>query len=119
MNKIIVGDALASLKTIPDNSIHCCVTSPPYWGQRIYGSGPEEIGGEYLFQDYVKNLVNVFREVRRVLHPSGSFWLNLADTYSGAMKSSTKDGHAYVGKKQSTNKGSVGNVPIKLKGLAF
>ncbi len=74
-----VGDALATLKLFPDDSIDCCITSPPYWKKRQYANGG--IGMEADYNEYIGNLVSVFMEVYRVLKPSGSFWLNLGDTY--------------------------------------
>jgi site-specific DNA-methyltransferase (adenine-specific) len=87
--KVLSGDAATVLKTLDDSSIHCCVTSPPYFGQRDYGvSG--QIGLEPSINKYVDNLVNVFREVRRVLREDGTFWLNLGDTYYNYRTSSRK-----------------------------
>ena len=73
------GDAHGILRDFPSASIDFCMTSPPYWGQRQYSSGG--IGLEKTYQEYVGNLLSIFGEVRRVLKPSGSFWLNLGDTY--------------------------------------
>lgn len=76
------GDALAVLKTLPSESVHCVVTSPPYWGLRDYGvSG--QIGLERTPEEYVERLVEVFREARRVLRKDGTLWLNLGDSYNG------------------------------------
>jgi DNA modification methylase len=128
INKIICGDALEVLKTMESESIDCCITSPPYWGLRDYGTAkweggdekcdhkiPEneqdpknpnagshisrfnkekchkcgakridsQLGLEKTPEEYVANLVNVFREVKRVLKKDGTFWLNLGDSYSG------------------------------------
>jgi len=66
---------------LPDQSVHCCVTSPPYWGLRDYGLGPEALGQEPVPEEYVDNLVTIFREVRRVLRGDGTLWLNLGDSY--------------------------------------
>lgn len=77
------GEALAVLRTLPAESVHCCVTSPPYWGLRDYGTA-EQLGLEATPAEYVARLVAVFREVRRVLRPDGTFWLNLGDSYAGA-----------------------------------
>lgn len=74
------GDALAWLRGLPANCVHCCVTSPPYWGLRDYGV-PGQLGLEATPGEFIDRLVAVFRELRRVLHPSGTFWLNLGDTY--------------------------------------
>lgn len=82
LNTIYSGDALETLQTFPDNSIDCCVTSPPYFGLRDYGvSG--QIGLEELPIEYIQNLVNVFHEVKRVLTPTGICWVNIKDSYSG------------------------------------
>lgn len=82
MVKVFTGDCLEILKTLPDSSVHCCVTSPPYYGLRDYNHDGQ-IGLEQTPLDYVENLVSVFREVRRVLRDDGTFWLNLGDSYAG------------------------------------
>lgn len=79
--QIIQGDCIKSLKSLPADSVHCCVTSPPYFGLRDYGAGSEEIGQEETVEGYVEKMVEVFREVRRVLRPDGTLWLNLGDSY--------------------------------------
>ena len=79
--RIICGDVREELRKLAGNSVQCVVTSPPYWGVRDYGV-PGQIGAEPVLQDYVDTLVEVFREVRRVLRPDGTFWLNIANTYS-------------------------------------
>lgn len=76
----VAGDAYHSLKQLPDASVDCVITSPPYWNQREY-TVTGEIGGEATIQLYVDALLQVFFEVARVLKPTGSFWLNLGDTY--------------------------------------
>lgn len=76
---LLKGDSLVVLKQIPDNSIDCCITSPPYWKKREYANGG--IGLEDNYEDYINNLVNICMEVYRVLKPTGSFWLNIGDTY--------------------------------------
>lgn len=73
------GDALTTLATFPHSSIDCCVTSPPYWGQRAYSGGG--IGLEDTYEQYIDHLLAVFAELKRVLKPTGSFWLNIGDTY--------------------------------------
>lgn len=70
-----------ALRNIPDEFVHCVVTSPPYYQLRDYGSA-EQIGQESSPEEYVKNLVSTFREVRRVLRKDGTVWLNLGDTYA-------------------------------------
>ena len=81
LNRILQGNVLDRLKDLPDRSIQCVVTSPPYWGLRDYGvSG--QLGLEDTPEEYVENLVKVFREVRRVLKDDGTVWLNLGDSYN-------------------------------------
>ena len=83
MNEILVGDALTRLRELPSDSVHCCVTSPPYWGLRDYGMAGQ-IGLEKSYPEYVAKLVEVFREVRCVLRPDGTLWLNMGDSYASA-----------------------------------
>ncbi len=73
------GDSLKVLREIPDNTFDFCMTSPPYWGKRQYENGG--IGLEPNYEDYLGSLFAIFAEVKRVLKPTGSFWLNLGDTY--------------------------------------
>jgi DNA modification methylase len=75
----LCDDAISGLRSIPDESLDFCMTSPPYWGQRQYAM--EGIGLEPTYQEYISNLLSVFGEVRRVLKPTGSFWLNIGDAY--------------------------------------
>ena len=79
--KIAVGDARQKLRLIPDESINCCVSSPPYWMKRNYDAGPQEIGKEPTIQKYIENLLGVIDEVYRVLMPHGTFFMNIGDTY--------------------------------------
>ena len=79
--RIIPGDCIEGLRTLPDASVHCCVTSPPYWGLRDYGHDGQ-IGLEPTPEAYVARMVEVFREVRRVLRDDGTLWLNLGDSYT-------------------------------------
>lgn len=80
MNKIYQGDALEILKTLPDGIINTCVTSPPYYGLRDYGVNGQ-IGLEETPEEYIERLVEVFREVKRVLRDDGTLWVNIGDTY--------------------------------------
>ena len=102
LNKIYNGDAAEVLATLPDDSIDCCVTSPPYFGLRDYGvSG--QIGLEDTPKEYIDRLLNVFSQVHRVLKPGGTFWLNISDSYAGS-------GHGYLSEikgKQATNRGTL------------
>ena len=78
--EVLVGDCIASMRTLPDQSVHTCVTSPPYFGLRDYGMDGQ-IGLESTPDAFVARLVEVFREVRRVLRDDGTLWLNLGDSY--------------------------------------
>lgn len=79
--QILTGDCRETLRTLPPESVHCCVTSPPYWGLRDYGMN-SQIGMEQTPDAYVTEIVAVFREVRRVLRDDGTVWLNLGDSYA-------------------------------------
>jgi DNA modification methylase len=109
--RILTGDVRAVLATLPDESVDCCVTSPPYWGLRSYlpPDHPQkhlEIGSEPTVHEWVMTMVEVFGEVRRVLKPEGTLWLNLGDSYAGARptqgvtppsSSSTLRGNGHIG----------------------
>jgi DNA modification methylase len=82
-NTILTGDVRRLLPTLADESVDCIVTSPPYWGLRDYGV-TGQLGLEATLDEYVADLVAVFREVRRALAPHGTLWLNLGDSYAGA-----------------------------------
>lgn len=77
------GDCLEVMRSLPDESINCCVTSPPYWGLRDYGVDGQ-IGLESTPQEFVAKMVEVFEEVKRVLAKDGTCWLNLGDSYAGS-----------------------------------
>jgi len=81
-NIILNGDSAEILKTLPADSVHCCVTSPPYYGLRDYGINGQ-IGREESPERYIERLAAVFREVWRVLRSDGTLWVNIADTYCG------------------------------------
>ena len=81
--RVLIGDCIASMQSLPDQSVHTCVTSPPYFGLRDYGM-PGQIGLEDTPEAFVARLVEVFREVRRVLRDDGTLWLNLGDSYGAA-----------------------------------
>ncbi len=83
MLTIITGDCRTALRELPDESVNCCVTSPPYWGLRNYGH-PDQIGQEATPEEYVESLRAVFAEVRRVLRKDGTCWLNLGDSFFGS-----------------------------------
>lgn len=83
--RILVGDCREKLREIEDGSVHCCVTSPPYFGLRDYGHAGQ-MGLEPTPDEFVAGMVEVFREVRRVLRDDGTLWLNIGDSYSAAPK---------------------------------
>ncbi len=78
---VLIGDSLKMLPTMGAETIQCCVTSPPYWGLRDYDH-PAQIGAEPSPDQYVENLVRIFKEVRRVLRNDGTLWLNVGDGYA-------------------------------------
>lgn len=82
---ILVGDCRTRLSELPDASVHCCVTSPPYFGLRDYGVDGQ-MGLETTPDDFVAGMVAVFREVRRVLRDDGTLWLNIGDSYATGTK---------------------------------
>lgn len=102
---LLIGDCVEQMRSLPAASINCCVTSPPYFGLRDYGvSG--QIGLEATPAAFVSRLVDVFREVRRVLRDDGTLWLNLGDSYSNIGKwggaTSGKHAKALHGEQQSS-----------------
>ena len=86
--KILKGNCLETLSSLEEKSVNTCVTSPPYWGLRDYGNG-DQLGQEETPEKFVESLVNVFREVRRVLRDDGTVWLNLGDSYSSGGRKTT------------------------------
>jgi len=102
---ILQGDVLEQLKRLPSNSVHCCVTSPPYWGLRDYGVDGQ-IGIEQTFSEWLDKMVEIFEEVRRILHPSGTCWVNMGDSYNSSMSrgsygNQSKNGYSEHGSKKS------------------
>jgi len=98
-NRIIIADVLKGLGELEDNTVNCCVTSPPYYRQRDYkGIAPVEwpdgwvgqLGHEKTIEEYIAHVVGVFREVRRVLRKGGTAWLNLGDSYAGNSRAGNK-----------------------------
>jgi DNA modification methylase len=95
---IHVGDCLEVLRTWPDACVDCCVTSPPYWGLRDY-SVEGQLGLEPTLEEYIAKMVAVFAEVRRVLKPTGTLFLNLGDSYTGGKGGGAKgDEHGQMHK---------------------
>lgn len=118
---ILTGDALAMLRTLPDQSVHCCVTSPPYWGLRDYGV-LGQIGLESSPQKYVAALMSIFHEVHRVLRADGTLWLNLGDSYIGYHGNKNAHGSAAPsdknGYRENMRPTSVGADGLKNKDMA-
>lgn len=81
--RIMIGDVMERIKELADNSVNCCVTSPPYWGLRDYGV-VGQLGIEKTPQEHIAALVQVFREVRRVIKPDGTLWVNYGDMYASS-----------------------------------
>ncbi len=80
---ILQGDAITMLRTLPDESVNMVITSPPYWQLRDYHVAGQ-LGLEHSYEEYITNVCEVFDEVKRVLRPDGTCWVNLADSYSGS-----------------------------------
>ena len=110
--ELYLGDCRDILRTLPAESVHCCVTSPPYFGLRDYGHDGQ-IGLEPTPDEFVDALVAVFREVRRVLRDDGTLWLNLGDTYVNHSKPG--GGYLTIGKR---NTGGSKYRPTPVAGLA-
>jgi DNA modification methylase len=107
--KILSGDCRETLRTLPDASVNCCVTSPPYYGLRDYGNAAQ-IGLEQTPAEYVSQMVAVFSEVRRVLTDDGSLWLNLGDSYTGSGKGGNPQGSPH-----QMQKGNAGSLSVQHK----
>ncbi len=88
--RLICADVLEGLAQLPDESVHCVVTSPPYWGLRDYGTDGQ-VGLEATLDEYVAKMVAMFREVRRVLRSDGTLWLNMGDCYAGSCGAQSRE----------------------------
>ena len=111
MDNLLIGDVREKLKELDDRSVQCCVTSPPYWGLRDYGES-DQLGLEETPEEYVDNMVKVFREVKRVLKDDGTCWLNIGDSYSGNMSRASNNGRAGYGNPREE---VVSRIPVGLK----
>mgnify|MGYP003654646784 CR=1 FL=1 len=119
MIELIVGDCREKLREVGDETIHCCVTSPPYWGLRDYGEG-DQIGLEETPEAFVEQLVSVFREVKRVLRDDGTLWLNLGDTYAANRGYQVPDGkHIDVGNSKGMRAADINLKPKDLVGIPW
>ena len=115
MNNILQGDVIEKLKEIETGTVQCVVTSPPYWGLRNY-QVDGQLGLEETPEEYVEKMVEVFRQIKRVLKHDGTVWLNLGDSY--ASNQSDGDRVSKYSLKQKTNAGKLGGgqrVPVGLK----
>lgn len=118
---ILIGDCRAILPTLPENHFRCCVASPPYWGLRDYGHA-DQIGQEKTIDGYVRSIVGVMSEVKRVLTQDGTLWLNLGDSYAGSWgnysgKKRSKNAHRF--EDQSLRPATSGAIGIPPKNLCF
>jgi DNA modification methylase len=115
--RLLQGDCREVLKTLPAASVHCCVTSPPYFGLRDYGVDGQ-IGLEATPDAFVSELVSVFREVRRVLRDDGTLWLNLGDSYNGSAPNRTGQSGYNDGRNNRDKRFSCGGIDgLKTKDL--
>jgi DNA modification methylase len=106
-NEIYLGDCIQGMSSLPDKSVNTCITSPPYYGLRDYGCDGQ-IGLEETPESYVQKMVDVFREVKRVLRDDGTLWLNLGDSYS-SHKDSKSVGQTLA---KSTNRQSAHEIEL-------
>ena len=111
--ELIIGDCIKSMQSMPEKSVQTCVTSPPYFGLRDYGND-QQIGLEQTPEEFVNKLVEVFREVRRVLKDDGTLWLNLGDSYVGTGAKGEHDDPKYPQRNQSQKTAPVNQ---KIEGL--
>ena len=118
-NNILQGDVIEKLKEIETGTVQCVVTSPPYWGLRDYGIDGQ-LGLEETPEEYVEKMVEVFRQIKRVLKHDGTVWLNLGDSYNGSGKAGNKNSEYYKKHtefgKPAKNKDKIG-IPTNVKGL--
>ena len=114
LNHIYQGDVLDRLKDLNDGSVQCVVTSPPYWGLRDYGVD-NQLGLEETPEEFVENLVKVFREVKRVLKDDGTVWLNLGDSYAsnGDVGKQDKKKYGGISRKEHLHSGRVEGIKAK------
>ena len=111
INQIYNSECLQGLRSLPDDCIDCCVTSPPYYGLRDYGSD-KQIGLEKTPEEYIQKLVAVFHEVKRVLKDDGTLWINIGDSYAGSMKGAAGYPDNAMNYKQGTNRGTLGKATL-------
>ena len=116
---ILIGDCRERLRELPDKSVHSCVTSPPYFGLRDYGHDGQ-MGLEPTPDEFVAGMVEVFREVRRVLRDDGTLWLNIGDSYAANRGYQVPDSkHCDVGNSAPTRADKLGCKPKDLIGIPW
>ena len=117
--RVITGDCIEVMRGLPAGSVDCCVTSPPYWGLRDYGVDGQ-IGLEETPERYTERMVEVFREVWRVLADNGSLWLNIGDSYAANRGYQVPDSkHVDVGNSRGMSADAVGLKPKDLCGIPW
>ena len=114
-NEIYLGDCIQGMCSLPDKSVNTCITSPPYYGLRDYGCDGQ-IGLEETPESYVQKMVEVFREVKRVLRDDGTLWLNLGDSYAGSVGQLDNGLAKY---KQPSRPNAIGLKPKDLIGIPW
>lgn len=114
LNKCHFGDCIETMRQMPDSMVQTCVTSPPYFGLRDYGHDGQ-IGLEATPEQFIAKLVDVFREVKRVLKEDGTLWLNIGDSYAGSGKGRNGDGtpNVDINSKQATSLGTTNGLLLK------
>lgn len=122
-NRILIGDCRHILPTLPAESVHTVVTSPPYYAKRNYGH-PDQIGLEPTPEQYIETLVAVFREVKRVLRKDGTMWINIGDSYAGNGAAYSDSKSTLMGAKESSRMGAArikktGGKPKDLIGIPW
>ena len=118
---ILQGNCIETLQKLDDESINTCITSPPYWGLRDYNDEEKQLGMEDTPEEFVDNLVKVFREVKRVLRDDGTVWLNLGDSYNAGRNGGHAGGSKQNHKKYLQRSGAnvVGLKPKDLVGIPW
>ena len=116
LNQCYFGDCVESMRQMPNGVINTCITSPPYFGLRDYGHAGQ-IGIEETPEQFIAKLVDVFREVKRLLRDDGTLWVNMGDSYAGSGKGRNGDGtpNVDINSKQATSAGTTNGVLVKTK----
>lgn len=118
INRMVCGDCLELMRELPDGAVNCAITSPPYWGLRNYGVD-NQIGLESSPEAYLVKMVEVFREVRRVLREDGTLWLNLGDSYSSGGRKTRDADSKHSGRPDTDVRPESGMKPKDLTGIPW